>query len=367
MTTKAGAAIQLRNLTKSYGHGDTLAVDDVSFDVTPGEFMTLLGPSGSGKTTTLNMIAGFVDVTGGSISIDGTDIVGLPPHRRNIGVVFQQYALFPHMTAAQNIAFPLARRKVPRAEIDQRVAEVLERVRLGSLGGRYPRELSGGQQQRVAVARSIVFGPRVLLLDEPLGALDKKLREQLQGEIARLHRELGITIVFVTHDQEEALALSDRIAVFNKGRIEQIGTAQQLYDAPQSLFVADFLGDSTIIEGAFRRGGGLVRADGTVLPTNGAVKLEEGAECSLVVRPERIRVAVGEELTATDELGVVDATVTNVVYLGSFRKVLLQLPGGGEAVVKENAGGWSDVVPGGEVQLCWPTHHSVLVEGCHGS
>ncbi|MCW2901495.1 MAG: polyamine transporter ATP-binding protein, partial [Streptosporangiaceae bacterium] len=328
-----------------------------------GEFMTFLGPSGSGKTTMLNMIAGFVEVTSGSIYIDGDDIVGLPAHRRNIGVVFQQYALFPHMTAAENIAFPLERRKVPRTEISKRVADVLELVRLGSLGGRYPKELSGGQQQRVAVARSIVFGPRVLLLDEPLGALDKKLREQLQAEVARLHRDLGITIIFVTHDQEEALALSDRIAVFNNGTVEQLGTAADLYDHPNSLFVAEFLGDSTIIGGVFDSGSGLRRPDGTVIPTNGAMTVPDGSECSLVVRPERIRILAGDVLPATDHLAVLPATVVDIVYLGAYRKVMLKLKGGGNGVVKETAGSWSDVVPGREVRFSWQVDNSVLVSG----
>jgi putative spermidine/putrescine transport system ATP-binding protein len=364
MTAKSGAPIRLENLTKAYGRTDLLAVDDVSLEVKPGEFMTFLGPSGSGKTTTLNMIAGFVEVTSGAIYIDGDNIVGIPAHRRNIGVVFQQYALFPHMTAAQNIAFPLERRQVPRAEISKRVADVLELVRLGSLGGRYPKELSGGQQQRVAVARSIVFGPRLLLLDEPLGALDKKLREQLQAEVARLHRDLGITIIFVTHDQEEALALSDRIAVFNNGAVEQLGTAADLYDHPNSLFVAEFLGDSTIIDGvADSGGGGLRRPDGTVIPTNGATSVPDGSECSLVVRPERIRILAGDALPATDRLAVLDATVVDIVYLGAYRKVMLKLKGGGNGVVKETAGSWSHVLPGREVQFSWPVENSVLVSG----
>ncbi|MFD1507190.1 ABC transporter ATP-binding protein [Georgenia yuyongxinii] len=361
MSSKSGAPIRLQNLTKSYGQGDLLAVDDVSLDVQPGEFMTFLGPSGSGKTTTLNMIAGFVEVTSGSIYIDGQDIVGLPPHRRNIGVVFQQYALFPHMTAAENVAFPLERRKVEKTEISRRVAEALDMVRLGALGARYPKELSGGQQQRVAVARSIVFGPRVLLLDEPLGALDKKLREQLQGEIARLHRDLGITIIFVTHDQEEALALSDRIAVFNNGKVEQVGTAAELYDHPRSLFVAEFLGDSTIIDGVLGGDGRVRRPDGTSIPACSKDGIASGSECAIVVRPERIRVLEDENLASTDNLGVVGATVSDVVYLGSHRKVLLDLDGGGRAVVKETAGSWSQAVPGQDIRVSWAADNSVLV------
>ena len=223
-----GASIRVESLTKTFREGIAPAVDAIDLDICSGEFMTLLGPSGSGKTTTLNMVAGFEEVTSGRILLDGDDIARLPPYRRNLGMVFQNYALFPHMTAAENIAFPLRQRKVSKAEIARRVDETLELVQLGGHGDRLPSQLSGGQQQRVALARAVVFSPRALLLDEPLGALDKKLRETLQLQIARLHSELGITFVFVTHDQEEALALSDRIAVFRDGRIEQVGTPFEL-------------------------------------------------------------------------------------------------------------------------------------------
>ena len=220
-----GASIELKGLSKHYA--DQVAVDRVDLSVGAGDFVTCLGPSGSGKTTTLNMIAGFVDVTEGEILMDDRPIVRLRPHRRDIGVVFQHYALFPHMTAADNVGFPLRQRKVGRREIKRQVAEVLELVGLEGYANRYPRQLSGGQQQRVALARAIVFRPRVLLRDEPLGALDKKLRESLQLEIKRVHRDLGITFIYVTHDQEEALGLSDRIAVFNRGRIAQVGRVDE--------------------------------------------------------------------------------------------------------------------------------------------
>ncbi|TIT77597.1 MAG: ATP-binding cassette domain-containing protein, partial [Mesorhizobium sp.] len=231
-----GAAIDLESVTKAYGAFK--ALDGVSLRIEPGEFMTLLGPSGSGKTTTLNVIAGFTDVSSGKLLVGGNSVVGVPAHKRNIGVVFQHYALFPHMTVGRNVAYPLTLRGVGQDERKARVAKALDMVKMGDFAHRYPSELSGGQQQRVALARAIVFDP-------PLGALDKKLREWLQLEIKRIHRELGTTFVYVTHDQEEALVLSDRIAVFNRGRIEQVGTGRQLYDEPATLFVGRFIGDST--------------------------------------------------------------------------------------------------------------------------
>jgi putative spermidine/putrescine transport system ATP-binding protein len=237
-------SLELRDVSKSYAH--VQAVDKVSLMVAPGEFVTLLGPSGSGKTTTLSMIAGLTRPSSGTILLDGQPLDPLPPYRRNVGVVFQNYALFPHMAVARNVAFPLEMRRVPGREIRRRVARVLEQVGLSEHGGRYPHQLSGGQQQRVALARAMVFEPRILLMDEPLGALDRKLREQMQIEIMRLHRELQVSIVYVTHDQDEALMMSDRIAVFNHGRIEQVGAPDLLYEQPATVFVAGFLGESNL-------------------------------------------------------------------------------------------------------------------------
>ena len=245
-------ALVLRDLRKAFG--SAVAVDGIDLEVRRGEFVTLLGPSGSGKTTTLRMIAGFMSPSGGSIEIDGQDMTRVPPYRRDVGMVFQNYALFPHMTAAQNVAFPLRMRKQSRAEIDRRVADALELVKLRHLAERYPRQLSGGQQQRIALARAVVFEPRLLLMDEPLGALDRKLREALQLEIIRVSRELGATVLYVTHDQEEALVMSDRIAIFSEGRIEQLGSGEDLYDRPASLFVADFIGESNILRGTYEAG-----------------------------------------------------------------------------------------------------------------
>ena len=245
-TTRRGAKIQLRNLTKRFG--GPAAVDDISLDIPAGSFVSLLGPSGSGKTTTLNLIAGFLTPDAGDILFDGQPVSNIPSHKRNIGMVFQSYALFPHMTVAQNIQFPLRMRTSLRGEAaKRRIADMLDLIGLSQLEGRYPRQLSGGQQQRVAMARALVSSPRLLLMDEPLGALDKKLREQMQVEIKRIHRTVGTTIVYVTHDQSEALTMSDIVVVMNHGRIAQIGAPRELYDAPANVFVADFLGDSTCL------------------------------------------------------------------------------------------------------------------------
>ncbi|MEU9339222.1 ABC transporter ATP-binding protein [Streptomyces sp. NPDC048290] len=351
----SGAAVRLRGLTKRYG--SRAAVDQVSLDIESGEFMTFLGPSGSGKTTTLNMIAGFTGASEGAITVDGTDVAALPPHKRDLGMVFQHYALFPHLTVARNIAFPLEQRKVPKAEIARRVTEALTMVQLADMGGRLPSQLSGGQQQRVALARAVVFNPRVLLMDEPLGALDKKLREQLQGEIARMHRDLGITFVFVTHDQEEALALSDRIAVFNEGRIEQVGTPEELYERPATLFVARFLGESNVFTGHCRTPGVLSGADGD-LPVPGRASGAE--EVALVVRPERLRLlGPGDPVPAGHH--ALDGTVTETVYFGAHRRVAVDLPGGHRLQLREPAGQERPAVPGSAARVAWAVERSAVV------
>lgn len=284
-----GAEIRLDGVSKHYPK--SIALDKVSLTVQPGEFMTFLGPSGSGKTTTLNLIAGFTDLTTGSVRIDGKQMDDVPVHKRDLGIVFQHYALFPHMSVFDNVAFPLQRRKTPKSQAAQMVHEALETAGLSGFADRFPGELSGGQQQRVALARALVFQPKVLLLDEPLGALDKNLRERLQLELRRIHRDVGRTFVFVTHDQEEALTLSDRIAVFNEGRIEQVGTAKELYENPASKFVAGFIGESTMVPS------------------------ETGREVT-VVRPEN-----GELFPAGADLPLgyraVPVTVRQSVYLGS--------------------------------------------------
>jgi len=354
----------LRGLVKHYG--DVPAVAGVDLEVRRGEFLTLLGPSGSGKTTTLRMIAGFTLQTAGTIEIDGVDMSRVPPYRRDVGMVFQNYALFPHMTAAENIAFPLQMRRVGRSEIRRRVAEALALVKLEAHGDRYPRQLSGGQQQRIALARAVVFQPRLLLMDEPLGALDKKLREALQLEIMHISRELGATVIYVTHDQEEALVMSDRIAIFSEGRIEQLGSGEDLYERPVSLFVADFIGESNILRGRYEHdgeGGWLARADWRWRIGPGAVaraELASGSGAALVVRPERLRL-VGPDESGAPGTNAIEATVTDVLYLGPIRKYELMLPDGQPAVVRQQGGGEREWHAGDRVRLTWAVDAGVLV------
>lgn len=326
----SGTEIRLDHVTKDFGLAAP-AVDDVSLTIEPGEFMTFLGPSGSGKTTTLNLIAGFETLTAGTIALNGTDVSDVPPHRRNLGMLFQNYALFPHLTVAQNVAYPLRERRIAKREIARRVAEVLELVQLPGRDDHHPAQLSGGQQQRVALARAIVFEPEALLLDEPLGALDRNLRSALQTEIRRIHREVGSTFVFVTHDQEEAMNLSDRIALFNNGRIEQVGTPQRLYAEPETLFTARFLGDSNVFELGKGASGGDVVWDGeswTIDP--GTVAAHPGVRESgaIVVRPEDVEVARRRE-DVPSEANAVRATVRDVEYMGSYRTLLLAMGEGG--------------------------------------
>ncbi len=359
-------ALVLRGLRKSFG--SAVAVDGVDLEVRRGEFVTLLGPSGSGKTTTLRMVAGFMSPSGGSIEIDGSDMTRVPPYRRDVGMVFQNYALFPHMTAAQNVAFPLRMRGRPRAEIDRRVADALGLVKLGDFGDRYPRQLSGGQQQRIALARAVVFEPRVLLMDEPLGALDRKLRESLQLEIIRVGRQLGSTVLYVTHDQEEALVMSDRIAIFSAGRIEQLGSGEDLYDRPASLFVADFIGESNILRGRFEVDG----ADGPWM-TQGQSRwrigqaaaeraaLDAGSAAALVVRPERIRL-VDAASDGGPGMNLVDATVDEVLYLGPDTKYQLALESGQRIVVRElREQRGRELQRGDAVRLGWSVDDGLLV------
>ncbi|MCW2714941.1 MAG: polyamine transporter ATP-binding protein [Frankiales bacterium] len=352
-----GTRIEISHLTKRYPGTVVPAVDDVSVTVAAGEFMTFLGPSGSGKTTTLNMVAGFTDITSGRIVLGDEDVSGLPPHRRDLGMVFQQYALFPHMTVEQNIAFPLKQRKTPAAEITRRVAEALELVHLSEYGKRYPSALSGGQQQRVALARAVVFAPRALLLDEPLGALDRKLRSTLQDEVRRMHRELGLTFVFVTHDQEEALALSDRIAVFNAGGIEQVGTPEELYLRPATLFVAEFLGESNVFHGTLDRARRAYHWQGSTWSAPSAASDVDGA---LLVRPERLQLNVDSAAVPAEHNGL-SVRVVSDIFLGTHHKVELRMPDGstGSAMVPVSAA--RDFRPGDLVHASWaPEDQSVV-------
>ncbi|QNG38596.1 ABC transporter ATP-binding protein [Geodermatophilaceae bacterium NBWT11] len=364
--TRSGTQIQLTEVTKDYGQAAP-AVDAVSLTIEPGEFMTLLGPSGSGKTTTLNLIAGFESLTSGHVSLDDRDVSDLPPHKRDLGMLFQNYALFPHMTVAQNVAYPLRERRVPKAEIARRVAAVLELVQLTGRDDAVPTQLSGGQQQRVALARAIVFDPKALLLDEPLGALDRNLRGALQAEIQRIHREVGSTFVFVTHDQEEAMSLSDRIALFNAGRIEQVGTPQELYAAPETLFTARFLGDSTFfpLRGMDERSLGWGRSTWSLAPGSVAARARTAPTTALVVRPEDVRV-VPNEADVPAGANHVAATLTDVQYLGSYRTAVLSVPGGDEPAVVGRArvdAMESELSVGQSVVAWWPVARQRVVAG----
>jgi putative spermidine/putrescine transport system ATP-binding protein len=356
-STGPGTRVGLVDLAKRYAPGQPFAVDRINVDIAPGEFVTLLGPSGSGKTTTLNMIAGFVDITSGRIELNGTDVSPVPSHRRNFGMVFQNYALFPHMSVFDNIAFPLKQRKHGAADIRRRVADVLELVDLQGSENRKPTELSGGQQQRVALARAVVFSPSLLLLDEPLGALDRKLRQGLQAEIKRIHRELGLTFVFVTHDQEEAMFLSDRIAVFNHGRIERCGTPSDLYQDPGTRFVAEFLGESNVFAGSVAGTGVYQWGDNKwVLPEGMGA---DGRE-TLIVRPERLDVLETATPVAPG-LNWTSAVVTDVGFLGTVRRVELRFEDDspGCAVLRPTAA--QHVVPGSKVTVAWHPDDQALV------
>lgn len=353
-TAPHGASITLRRLTKKYG--SVTAVDAIDLDARPGEFLTLLGPSGSGKTTTLNMIAGFVDVTDGDLQIDGRPVADLPPYRRNIGMVFQHYALFPHMTVLGNVEYPLRQRKVGKTDRSAKVAAALQTVGLQDYGKRMPKELSGGQQQRVALARAMVYEPSVLLMDEPLGALDKKLRDSLQLEIKRIHGELGTTFVYVTHDQDEALVLSDRIAVFNNARIEQVGTPVELYESPRSVFVARFLGESSLFAGTVEDGRA-VNVGGRRIAA-GRGEADRGAHVAVVVRPERIRIVEGAEPPAGN---AVAGIVKQHIYLGNSRKVEVRLPDGEVVLVRESAGSISSAQPGQDIWLTFDPDNAAIL------
>ena len=310
--------VALQGVRKAYG--ETVAMDGVDLAVDEGELLTLLGPSGCGKTTTLNVIAGFVAPDAGRVLIDGTDVSGTPAWQRGLGVVFQSYALFPHMSVADNIAFGLRERHVGRTEAAARVRDALTLVRLAGVADRRPAQLSGGQQQRVALARALVIRPRVLLLDEPLAALDRKLRQEMRAELKEIQRAVGTTTVFVTHDQHEALGLSDRVAVMNHGRIEQLGTPEEVYERPVTAFVADFVGASSVLTGR-AAGGHLVEICGARIAVRLDRPLRAGEMVRLVIRPEHV--ALGPAGPNT-----VPAQVAGVMYLGDHSEVRLELEGG---------------------------------------
>ncbi|RFS84301.1 ABC transporter ATP-binding protein [Actinomadura spongiicola] len=367
-TTRSAGHLEVRGIAKRYDK--VSAVDDVSFRMAPGEFLTLLGASGSGKTTTLKIIAGFEAPDSGEVWLGEQPITQLPAHRRNIGVVFQNYALFPHLTAAENIAFPLRVRGIGKAERAKRVRHALATVRLEGTGDRYPRQLSGGQQQRVALARALVFEPQVLLMDEPMGALDKRLREALQLEIMRIHRELGITICYVTHDQEEALVMSDRIAIYDDGRIRQVGTAEELYELPESVFVAEFMGESNVFHGTLDGKGKVGRLIAPRRPPitvsiDGPCPIGDGADAVVVVRPERIRVLRRRRGDSEPEPGrnILTGVVQDVIYLGSDRRYLVALPDGSTCQARVGAAHADPGIGRGDhVELTWDRADAILLE-----
>ncbi|TXL77585.1 ABC transporter ATP-binding protein [Vineibacter terrae] len=348
----ASADIRLEGVSKSFD-GKVKAVDDVSLAIAPGEFFSLLGPSGCGKTTSLRMIAGFEAPDAGRIRVGGADITDVPVHKRDMGMVFQSYALFPHRTVAENVAFGLRMRSLPREEIRRRVAAALKQVALDGYEDRRPGQLSGGQQQRVALARAIVIRPPVLLCDEPLGALDRKLRQSMQFELKQLQKELGVTLVFVTHDQEEALAMSDRIAVMNAGRVEQVGAPAEIYDRPRTRFVADFIGEINLFDGTWD-GGRFIAGDGRSLPAtmNGA---RPGAG-AVAVRPEKARIVAPGE-------GAVAGRIESANFLGG--QVLYRIAASGDRhmLAKETNMGAAARPVGTEVGLLWNEADAVVLEG----
>jgi spermidine/putrescine transport system ATP-binding protein len=357
--------VALESVTKQFG--ELVAVRDLSLRFAQGEFFTLLGPSGCGKTTTLRMIAGFEEPTAGRILIDGEDVSPLPPHRRPTNTVFQTYALFPHLSVGDNVAFGLRRKRTSRDEIERRVREELERVGLAGEVNRRPNQLSGGQQQRVALARALVNYPKVLLLDEPLGALDLKLRKGLQLELKRIQREVGITFVYVTHDQEEALTMSDRIAVMNRGAVEQVDTPEHVYEHPRTTFVAGFIGVSNLMPGrvtSVSGGRGGVRLESGVEVDAPADGLRPGELCHVVVRPEKLRIA-GTEEPEPDGLPSVEGVVESSVYLGTSTQIVVRLAGGVPmtVLVPNTDDAERQRLPGGgaSVRLSWAPEHLQIV------
>jgi len=355
--------VRFRGVQKTYD-GSHLVVRQLDLDIRRGEFLTLLGPSGSGKTTTLMMLAGFESPTAGDILLDGRPITRTPPHKRHFGMVFQNYALFPHLTVGQNVAYPLTVRGLSRDEQARRVAKALDMVRLGGLADRAPAQLSGGQQQRVALARALVFEPQLVLMDEPLGALDKQLREHMQIELKELHRQLGITFVYVTHDQGEALTMSDRVAVFNDGEVQMLAPVEAMYEAPANRFVAGFIGDSTVVRGTVRAapidaGGdrcGMVLTDGRVLTginVNGAAV---GAAVEACIRPERIQLHTA---APTERGNLLQARIASVIYYGDHLRLLCTLgEGQAAATVKLPLSGGTPPQAGDAAWLELPPEHT---------
>jgi putative spermidine/putrescine transport system ATP-binding protein len=357
--TGTGAFVAFERVQKSYD-GETLVVKDLNLAMPKGEFLTMLGPSGSGKTTCLMMLAGFETPTHGEIRLAGRPINNIPPHKRGIGMVFQNYALFPHMTVGENLAFPLEVRKMAKDEIRTRIRRALDMVQMGGFENRRPAQLSGGQQQRIALARALVFDPELVLMDEPLGALDKQLREHMQFEIKHLHERLGITVVYVTHDQSEALTMSDRVAVFNDGVIQQLASPEELYERPQNSFVARFIGENNTLLGRVESVSGgtcTVRLDDGALIDAVPVNVSRPGERTCVsIRPERVEL---RPEILPDGAHTVSAEVLEFIYMGDMFRTRLRVAGNDNFVIKSrNSVGQRKLVPGEKLQIGW------LAEDC---
>jgi len=350
-TQTADAFVEFDHVQKSYD-GEALVVKDLNLSMPKGEFLTMLGPSGSGKTTCLMMLAGFETATHGEIRLNGREINNIPPHKRGIGMVFQNYALFPHMTVAENLSFPLEVRKMGKSDREAKVKRALDMVQMGEFGNRRPVQLSGGQQQRIALARALVFDPELVLMDEPLGALDKQLREHMQYEIKHLHESLGITVVYVTHDQSEALTMSDRVAVFDDGRIQQLAPPDDLYERPENSFVAQFIGENNKLSGIVKSKSGqhvVVELPSGQTCTALAVNCGDvGSETLISVRPERIDIADQDGPNTTS------ADVKELIYLGDHIRCRLNVHGNDEFIVKvPNAAGQTHLVVGEQTRVTW--------------
>ncbi|WP_420859570.1 ABC transporter ATP-binding protein [Marivivens marinus] len=356
MTTSGtdAAFVEFERVQKSYD-GETLVVKDLNLSMPKGEFLTMLGPSGSGKTTCLMMLAGFETATHGAIRLDGVSINDIPPHKRGIGMVFQNYALFPHMTIAENLSFPLEVRKMGKSEREEKVKRALDMVQMGAFGGRRPAQLSGGQQQRVALARALVFEPELVLMDEPLGALDKQLREHMQFEITRLAHELGITTVYVTHDQTEALTMSDRVAVFNDGVIQQLAPPDQLYESPDNSFVAQFIGENNTLSGVVKS----ISGDRCVVELDGGGEIDAkpvnvskvGERTTLSIRPERVEI---DKKRLHKDAHTLQAEVLEFIYMGDIFRTRLRVAGSEDFIIKtRNAPDQVRLQPGTQIEIGW--------------